>query len=606
MKHILLLALSFSAIVLNVEAQTLSYRAINQSEAEVTKCTGGVRVEVPTSTQINGQTYRVVSIGSYAFCNNRTLQYVTLPPTLRKIGEKAFAQCSSLKEITIPNSVTWVGRTAFAGCTSLVTVTLPTNAQYDLEGRFKTFQGCQSIAVINGHADERLFEAECAAGSFSSYAEPRIQAMVAQWQLKDEFETSTEWRARVTQENRQAQARKFTAEVRREFIEANKRAITNQTIGSYDADNGVFPVTVKSGDTDMGIIYVSVPSKDEAKDFKQKFASVKLSPEYGIVNDKVGIVACTFTLNGKTYQNAKSYTAQDNSNDLTISLPPLEINFDDTEASQQGSAVAVIDNSVDVDIPRNIADNNSTYALIIGNENYSRVENVAFAKNDAQVFAKYCTTTLGLPDKNVNVVINATYGNIMSAISWLKDIAKAYHGDVKIIFYYAGHGIPDEATRSAYLLPVDADGSQTDKVCLALSELYSELNSMQARQVLVFMDACFSGARRGTGMLASARGVALRVNAERPQGNMVVFSAATGDQSAYPYDEKQHGMFTYFLLKKLQDNRGNVTLGELADYITENVTQQSVVNKKNGRKQQTPTVVPADAVAGNWRVSNIK
>jgi hypothetical protein len=37
-----------------------------------------------------------------------------------------------------------------------------------------------------------------------------------------------------------------------------------------------------------------------------------------------------------------------------------------------------------------------------------------------------------------------------------------------------------------------------------------------------------------------------------PQGNMVVFSAAQGDETAYPNNDEKHGMFTYFLLKKLQ------------------------------------------------------
>ena len=68
-------------------------------------------------------------------------------------------------------------------------------------------------------------------------------------------------------------------------------------------------------------------------------------------------------------------------------------------------------------------------------------------------------------------------------------------------------------------------------------------------------------------MLATARGVAIKPKASTPGGNVIVFSAATGDETAYPYDEKGHGLFTYFLLKKLQENKGNVTLGELSAYL---------------------------------------
>ena len=86
-------------------------------------------------------------------------------------------------------------------------------------------------------------------------------------------------------------------------------------------------------------------------------------------------------------------------------------------------------------------------------------------------------------------------------------------------------------------------------------------------------------------MLASARGVALKAKGDVPQGNMVVFSAASGDETAYPYKEKGHGLFTYFLLKKLQESKGDCTLGELGEYIQTNVRQQSVVINRRGYYQ---------------------
>lgn len=82
-------------------------------------------------------------------------------------------------------------------------------------------------------------------------------------------------------------------------------------------------------------------------------------------------------------------------------------------------------------------------------------------------------------------------------------------------------------------------------------------------------------------MLASARGVAIKVKQATPVGNIVVFSAAQGDETAYPYKEKEHGLFTYYLLKKLQETKGNVTLGELSDYIKTQVERQSIVINGN-------------------------
>lgn len=267
-------------------------------------------------------------------------------------------------------------------------------------------------------------------------------------------------------------------------------------------------------------------------------------------------------------------------------------------AGTPAPAVATVPTSpVDTNIPQARQSADKTFAVIIGNENYQHVASVPFAQHDAEVFALYCKQTLGMPEQNVRSYTNATYGTLLTAMRDIKSIAKAYQGDIHVVFYYAGHGIPDEATHDAFLLPTDADGQVTD-ACYPVSRLYKELGSLGAQSVVVFMDACFSGAQRGEGMLASARGVALKAKAEAPNGNMVVFSAATGDETAYPYKEKGHGLFTYFLLKKLQDSKGKCTLGELSEYIKTNVAQQSVVIN---RKSQTPTVVPSSGMGNSWK-----
>ena len=84
---------------------------------------------------------------------------------------------------------------------------------------------------------------------------------------------------------------------------------------------------------------------------------------------------------------------------------------------------------------------------------------------------------------------------------------------------------------------------------------------------------------------------------------MVVFSAASGDETAFPYSAKGHGLFTYYLLKKLQETKGDVSLGELESYISENVKQQSVVIN---RKVQTPTATPSTSLTAGWKELKLK
>lgn len=125
----------------------------------------------------------------------------------------------------------------------------------------------------------------------------------------------------------------------------------------------------------------------------------------------------------------------------------------------------------------------------------------------------------------MHFITNATLNNIKHEIKWLQDVIAVYKGEAKAIFYYAGHGIPDEQNKSAYLLPIDGYGSDVT-TGYALEDLYKALGSLPSKSVTVFLDACFSGAKRDGDMLASARGVAIKVKQATPVGNIVVFSAA--------------------------------------------------------------------------------
>lgn len=263
---------------------------------------------------------------------------------------------------------------------------------------------------------------------------------------------------------------------------------------------------------------------------------------------------------------------------------------------------ATLKSDVDQNIPITTQKNENTFALIIANENYQDVARVPNALNDGNMFSEYCLKTLGLPSSNVILIKDATFNNIKREINKLSQIASVYNGTAKIIFYYAGHGIPNEATRDAFLLPVDGYGTDTS-TGFSLNELYSTFGKMPAEQIVVLLDACFSGAQRGDGMLASARGVAIKAKPNKVDGKMVVLSAAQGDETAYQYQEEGHGLFTYYLLKKLKETKGNVSLGDLASFIKDNVSKKSIV--VNG-KSQTPNVNPSASLGESWKTWTLK
>ena len=262
-----------------------------------------------------------------------------------------------------------------------------------------------------------------------------------------------------------------------------------------------------------------------------------------------------------------------------------------------------MDEDVDKNIPTNPQENKQTFVVIIANEKYeNNISDVRYAANDGRVFKTYCANTLGVPETNIHFVENATLNNMRSEIDWLSQVSSVYEGDVRIIIYYAGHGIPDEATGSAYLLPVDGVGTNVQSG-YSLKTLYSELSKMDTDNTTVFIDACFSGAQRGEGMLTANRGVAIKAKEEKPTGNLVVFSAAQGDETAFPYEEKGHGLFTYFLLKKLQETGGNVSYQELAEYLKREVSRRAIVVNN---KPQTPSVSSSAAMTGKLKFTKLR
>ena len=258
--------------------------------------------------------------------------------------------------------------------------------------------------------------------------------------------------------------------------------------------------------------------------------------------------------------------------------------------------------SIDTKIAVNSQTDDKTFVVIISNENYKHEEAVPFARNDGEVFKVYCQKTLGIPESNIRFAPDATLNEMNYEIDWLDDVLKAYDGDARAILYYTGHGMPDESTKEAYLLPIDGY-SKSPQSGLSTKKLYQKLGKMQTQSIIVFLDACFSGAKRDGQMMASSRGVAIKAKDEPVGSNTVVFSAAQGDETAYPYKSQQHGMFTYYVLEKIQQSGGATTLGELSQYVTQQVKRKSVV--ENG-KIQTPSVSYASNNEGwrNWQLAS--
>lgn len=244
------------------------------------------------------------------------------------------------------------------------------------------------------------------------------------------------------------------------------------------------------------------------------------------------------------------------------------------------------------------------YALIIGNEDYSRLGgnaeiNVPYAIRDAWVFKEYCIRTLGIPDQQIEFIPNATAGLMVEKLDWLINIASA-NPQAEIFFYYSGHGNNDEATKAAYLLPVDITGKNV-RLGMALDKLYERLGALSIKGAYVFLDACFSGGSKSAAPLISQKGVRRAANVRTPHGRTLAFSSSSGDQTSSVYHEKKQGYYTYFLLKTLQEANGNLTMMDWFRKTNEEVKKATALLGK----MQEPHVMPSPEWA-DWGSIQLK
>ena len=249
--------------------------------------------------------------------------------------------------------------------------------------------------------------------------------------------------------------------------------------------------------------------------------------------------------------------------------------------------------SIDIeqDIPLYSKINNNRWGVILGIENYKNVSQVPYARRDAEFMREYFQKVLGIPSENIYIKTDdgaslSEFNAIFNPKGWLDK--NANKNECEIFIFYSGHGVPDMTANEAYLLPYDGNPNFPNNTGYSLQQLYSNLSSLKAKKVTIFLDSCFSGANRNNEIiLASAKPVFISPEMPAVAPNLSVFSAAQASQIASAYNEKQHGLFSYFLMKGLKgeankDQDKKITEAELLQYLQENV---GAMARRMGREQ---------------------
>lgn len=224
------------------------------------------------------------------------------------------------------------------------------------------------------------------------------------------------------------------------------------------------------------------------------------------------------------------------------------------------------------------------FALVIGISEYSELPDAQFADRDGMAVVAHMEA-LGVPRRNIIHLKNskAGYSSLKKYLeSWLPRNVKS---NSRVYFYFSGHGAPDVDNGDAYLIPWDGDPNFLKDTAYPLKRLYKNLSALKAKEVIVALDACFSGAGGRSVLAKGARPLVTKVNmSQSSNGRLTLFAAASSTQITTTLEDKGHGIFTYYFLKGL--SRSGTTAKSLYEYLKPKVQDEA----RRQNREQTPTL----------------
>lgn len=228
----------------------------------------------------------------------------------------------------------------------------------------------------------------------------------------------------------------------------------------------------------------------------------------------------------------------------------------------------------------------NVWAVVIGINEYTKIQKLKYAVNDAMLFHDYLINRNKIPAENVTLLLNreASLKNLRSALgTHLK--SRAAQDDMVIIFF-AGHGAtekdstsPDGDGLEKYLLPYDADPQDLFATALPMEDVSNIFKRIRSDRLVFIADSCYSGASGGrtvgiSGIRANiSDGFLNRISSGKGR---VVISASGANEVSVENDDLRQGLFTYHLIEGLNgkadyDQDGSITVDEVYRYVSEQV-----------------------------------
>jgi len=279
----------------------------------------------------------------------------------------------------------------------------------------------------------------------------------------------------------------------------------------------------------------------------------------------------------------------------------LRVTDDDGGAGTYAEAVTIL-------AAQQIVEPDGVLALVVGVSDYTDVNDLTYARSDAEAFARWLIDA-GVSVDSITLLLDeageledlglhydtATLSRFRAGLGWLRKQAKP---DDLVFVYFAGHGYQgedddgDEADGvDEFLVLHDTMRSAVEETALRDDEFGAFLDRVGSDHVMVVFDSCHSGGQsRSLSSGSRPLGDTFDLFNDFSLEGKLILAAAREDQEALEHEGLGHGLFTHFLLQGLKgdadlDSDYRITAEELHAYVSTEVERYAW--EVRGR-EQTP------------------
>ncbi len=213
--------------------------------------------------------------------------------------------------------------------------------------------------------------------------------------------------------------------------------------------------------------------------------------------------------------------------------------------------------------------------LFIGIDRYASplVSDLTCSARDARALHALFADSIGLDHCSLFTDSQATRQTILHG---LEQLTTADTHDL-VFIHFSGHG-----SDTHHLVTHDAEPSRLDTTAIQLEELVVRFAAIPAKNLILCLDCCFSGAA-GAKVLHSPVAPRATVSAADVLGRIggtgrIILTASGAKQAAIEDRRKGHGLFSYYLIRALMGapgvlDAGAISLLGLANFVTKSVEE---------------------------------